>query len=143
MLEINPVALLVQIANFLLLVFLLNKLLFKPIRAILSERAGTLKKLSDSAGSLEATALASEQEIREGRDASKMKGLAEKERLKAEAQEEEQKLIAEAMGSSERKVAEARKQVEASISSIKEALDLQVSALSRDAASRILGRSVS
>jgi F-type H+-transporting ATPase subunit b len=143
MLEINPVALLVQIANFLLLVFLLNKLLFKPIRAILSERAGTLKKLSDSAESLEAKALASEQEIQEGRDASKRKGLAEKERLKAEAQEEEQKLIAEAMGSSERKVAEARKQVEASISSIKEALDLKVSALSHEAASRILGRSVS
>jgi F-type H+-transporting ATPase subunit b len=143
MLEINPVALLVQIANFLLLVFLLNKLLFKPVRTILSERAGKLKKLSDHAGSLEAKALASEQAIQEGRNASKKKGLAEKERLKTEAQEEEQELISEAMQSSESKVAEARKQVEASIASVRESLDLQVSALSREAASRILGRSVS
>jgi F-type H+-transporting ATPase subunit b len=143
MLEINPVALLIQIANFLLLVFLLNKLLFKPIRLMLSERAGTLKKLSDSADSLEAKALASEHEIQEGRDASRRKGLAEKERLKTQAQAEEQKLLEEAMQSSEHKVAEARKQVEASISSIKASLDAQVSALSREAASKILGRSVS
>jgi len=143
MLEINPVALLVQIANFLLLVFLLNKVLFKPIRAILSERAGRLKKLSDRADGLESRALASEQEIREGRDASRRKGLAEKERLKTQAQAEEQRLLEEAMESSERKVVEARKQVEASISSIKASLDSQVSALSHEAASRILGRSVS
>ncbi|HDR14855.1 MAG TPA: hypothetical protein ENN79_05085 [Desulfobacteraceae bacterium] len=143
MLEINPVALLIQIANFLLLVFLLNKLLFKPIRAILAERAGRMKKLSDSAEALEARALASEREIHEGRDASKRKGLGEKERLKAEAQGEERKLIEEAMESSDHKVAEARKQLEASMSSIKESLDLSVSALSREAASRILGRSVS
>jgi F-type H+-transporting ATPase subunit b len=143
MLEINPVALLVQIANFLLLVYLLNRFLFRPIRGMLAKRAGKVEKLSDSAARLEASAHASEQEIQEGRDASRRNGLAEKERLKTEAQEEELRLIQEAMEASEHKVSEARKQLEASMASIRESLDLQVSALSREAASRILGRSVS
>ena len=142
MLEINPAALLVQIANFLILLFLLNKLLFKPIRSVLSERAGRIKGLSEEVERFQARASDSERGIKEGRDASRKAGLAEKERLKAAAQEEERRLVEEALGASDRKVNDARKKVEASIASVREALGAQVAALSEEAASRILGRSV-
>jgi F-type H+-transporting ATPase subunit b len=143
MLEINPAALLVQIANFLVLVFLLNKFLFKPIRTKLAERAQKLEGLSEIAEGFETQAMTWEKDIREGRDASKREGLAEKERLKSEAQAKERKLIEEAMEASDRKVGDARKQAQTSIPSIRQALDLQVTALSRDVAARILGRSLS
>ena len=143
MLEINPAALFVQIANFLILVFLLNKFLFKPIRAILAERALKFTGLSEAVEGFEARAMASERGILEGRDASKREGLVEKERLKTEAQEEERRLIDDAIGASDRTIREARGQVEASVASAREALESQVAALSQELATRILGRSAS
>ena len=102
MLEINPAALLIQIANFLILLFLLNKLLFKPIRSVLAERAGKIQTLAEAAGSFEARASSSEREIRDGREASRRAGLAEKDRLKGEAQEEERRVMEEALKASSR-----------------------------------------
>ena len=143
MLEINTVALLIQIANFLILLFLLNKFLFKPIRAVLARRAHKFEDLSQTVESFEARAARSERAILEGRNASKKEGLSMKERLKAEAQEEERKFIDETMDSSERKVRDARKQLEASLASVRKDLESQAALLSKDVATRILGRSVS
>lgn len=143
MLEINPFALFIQIANFLVLVFLLNKFLFKPIRAILAKRASKLDGLAETIRDFESRAMASEDSIIKGRESSKREGLAEKEILKAGAHQEEIVLIEDAVGESERMILEARAHLEESMISVRESLGLQTGSLSQEVASRILGRSVS
>jgi F-type H+-transporting ATPase subunit b len=49
MLEINPSTLLLQIANFLIMVFILTRFLFKPLKEMLDKRARQVTKAMDEA----------------------------------------------------------------------------------------------
>jgi F-type H+-transporting ATPase subunit b len=49
MLDINPSTLLLQIANFLIMVFILARFLFKPLKEVLDKRADQVTKAMDEA----------------------------------------------------------------------------------------------
>ena len=141
MLEIN-FSVVVQVVNFLVLLFLLNKFLYQPIRTILSRRAEEMDTLANRVEEYLGKSEEREKGIEEGTILARKEGYSRREACKAEAASEERGILKEAASSVEQQVGAAREDIEAKIAGVRKALDDQVSALSSELAEKILGRSV-
>ncbi len=141
MLEID-VTLLFQIANFLLLLILLNIFLYKPVRNIIRERNQHISSLQSTIEELSSKAEQEEAALEENMALAKKEGFKEKEDLKAQGIEEEKAIVQQAMSQVEQKVKAARSEIEASIAEVRKTLEEQVSMFSKELAEKILGRTV-
>ena len=88
MLEINS-SLFIQIANFLLLLFLLNMLLYRPIRQILNQRTAQVNSLQAMIDDFEGKASEYENGIEESKIMARKEGHHEREVCKAQGLDEE------------------------------------------------------
>jgi F-type H+-transporting ATPase subunit b len=132
-----------QAVNFLLLLFLLNILLYKPIRKVMADRAAEMSASREKAASVDL-------EVQE-----KMHRYEQKLReIKAAASEERNRLIGEARSEEARIVGAARDEASQSMTALqgairKEAeeaetfLRAQAETLSRVISEKVLGRSLS
>lgn len=134
--------LLIQIANFLVLLFLLNIFLFKPIRGILAKRNEEESALQESIDSFQSRADESEKGVIEGQSKARKEGVTEKDSLKGQGMEKEQGILQEAASAAEEKIGIAKKDMEAKMADVRKSLEDQVSAFSNELAEKILGRSV-
>jgi len=141
MLEINY-TLFIQIANFLLLLFLLNILLFRPIRRIMSQRSEETNSLEKIIWDLQDRSSKSENRIEEGMILTRKEGYEEKEGLKASGQQEERVILQEAGTEAERKIGAAKKEIGTMTADVRKALEGQVVGFSKELSEKILGRSV-
>ncbi|RLC27364.1 MAG: hypothetical protein DRH56_02860 [Deltaproteobacteria bacterium] len=141
MLEINY-TLFIQMVNFLILLFLLNIFLYKPIRKILVSRKEELDSLEQAVASYQSRARENEARIEESMVQARREGFAEKEMLRKEGLAEEKAVLAEAGAAVEKKLDQARSEVERKMSDVRKALEDQISQFSREVAEKILGRSV-
>jgi F-type H+-transporting ATPase subunit b len=85
----------VQMANFILLILILNAILYKPIRNILIERKKKIQGAEQAIEALQGGAAESEQTFQAKVGEAKTKGFQEKEALQQAGQEEEKRLINE------------------------------------------------
>jgi len=134
--------LLIQIANFLVLLLLLNIFLFKPIRGILAKRNEEESALQESIDSFQSRANESEKGVLEGQTKARKEGVTEKDSLKGQGLEKEQGLLQEAVSAAEEKIGIAKKDMESKMADVRKSLEDQVSAFSNELAEKILGRSV-
>ena len=141
MLEINYI-LFIQIANFLLLLVLMNILLFRPIRGILKTRSDEVASFEESIGDLLARSEQNEKRIEESMVEARKEGYLEREKYKGEGLAEERGILEEANGSYEEKVGAAKQEIEKKMSEVRETLEGQIAAFSNELAEKILGRSV-
>jgi F-type H+-transporting ATPase subunit b len=141
MLEIN-VTLIIQIVNFLFLLFVLNIILYRPIRQIIARRDEETGALQKAIEDYQQRADETEQGIREGTVQARKEGFSVKEGLKVEGLEEEKGIIREASSTAEGQIGQARNELEGRTGEIRRALDEQVAGFSRELAEKILGRSV-
>lgn len=141
MLEINS-TLLIQIANFLLLIFLLNLFLYKPIRDILARRNNEMNAMDKMIKDYGERALQHEKGIEEGAVLARKEGFLEKERFKNLGLEQEADLLKEAGSTSEEKIGKAKRELEEKLAAMRKSLDDQVSLFSRELAEKVLGRSL-
>ncbi len=95
---VKPLFLAAQVVNFLVLLFILNKLLYKPILKVLSERRKKIEDSLKNAEEIERKLLETEEQ---------------KEEVLAKTQEEIQKMIDEAKREIENMKAEGKQQAEA------------------------------
>jgi F-type H+-transporting ATPase subunit b len=142
MIDIN-VTLLIQMANFLILLFLLNLILYRPIRRIIEKRNQVIDDFTTTIDSMTKSAQEAmntfAQKIREAR----VQGAANVQMLKDEAHEAESKLIAEKNQEGQARISQVRKQLESEIQETRGKLQAQVQAFSLAVAEKILGRSIS
>jgi F-type H+-transporting ATPase subunit b len=131
-----------QLINFLLLMFLLNHLLFRPIVRLLDERsARTEGRVADAErAEAEADAMLADyeakvREVRGGADQARGEVL-----RKADA--ERQDLLAQATEEAAKTVAEIRARVRGETEQARQALQAEANQLATAAAARILGRAV-
>lgn len=82
-----------QIINFLVLVFLLNLVLFRPIRNSLKARAAKLAAQEAEVGGLTEQGLSIDAQIKENLTAAKRQGLSQKEGLRQEGAQAEASLL--------------------------------------------------
>jgi F-type H+-transporting ATPase subunit b len=141
MLEVDY-TLIIQIANFLFLLFILNILLYKPIRQILSQRKEEIDSFVGMIGEFEDKSAQSKQALEENKAEATKEGLKEKETLKGEASEQEKGLLKEAASEASEKLDQARDEMASSLVSARQALEKDLGLFSKELAQKILGRSL-
>jgi F-type H+-transporting ATPase subunit b len=135
-------SLFIQIANFLILLLLLNVILYKPIRRILKQRKEEMENLELRASDLQGRAAKDSKALEENISGARREGYKEKESLKAEALEREKKMYQEATAKAGDKLDRARKEAEQKLGEIRQSLVQEVGLFSRELAEKILGRSL-
>jgi F-type H+-transporting ATPase subunit b len=117
MLEIDfslwpPGTLWIQIANFLFLLFILNIILYKPVRNILGKRKDEMDSFEEMIGDFQDKSDRYAKELEGSRIDARNSGFKEKEVLKGQGLEEEKNIVQEASSSSEEKIGKAREEIE-------------------------------
>jgi F-type H+-transporting ATPase subunit b len=136
------VTLLIQVVNFLILIALLSKFLFKPLTRFLAERAeGIEKSLTEARLAREAAAKAQE-EYRDQIQSTQREAALLREQAQREVEAERQRLLKESREEAQRLVADGKAQIEAETRRAKVSLRQEVIGLSLLVAERILGRAM-
>lgn len=141
MLQIN-LSLLIQMANFLLLVFLLNIFLYRPIRRIIAQRKEQMGSLEHAMEDYEEKADRDEIGIKENMVRAQKEGYREKESLKMQGLDEEKGILQKTGAVVEKKITGAKSEMETQMAEVRKALEGQVALFSKELAEKILGRNV-
>ena len=131
-----------QIANFLVLLVVMNIILYKPIRGILVKRDEEMASRQRMIDDYQGRVKDNEEAIESGMVAARKEGHKEKESLKILGQEEENGVLQEAGAAVERKLTAAKQEIETKITAARETLESDISGFSDELAEKILGRSV-
>ncbi len=134
--------LLIQVVNFLILIVLLHRFLYKPLTKFLATRAeGIRRSLEEAKAAREAAAKA--QQEHEGQIAATRREAATlREAALREVEEERQRLLKASRDEAARLVAEARVQIEQEVKRAKAELRAEVIGLSLGVAERLISRSL-
>ena len=136
------ITLVIQILNMIILMFLLNGVLYKPVKRILKERAEKQQGMQGEIAKFEKNARLRQQEVDEKMAKASGKAKAALDSARAEAQAAgDQKLGAiktEAEASKEKQLADVRAQIQTA----KAGLQANLDGFANDMASKILGRSL-
>ncbi len=142
MININA-TLFIQLVNFLILMVLLDRILFRPMLRILEERRERTEGRRRQAERIEAEAEAIWSDYQERIRQAK----AEADRIRAEiirrAEAERQKLLAQVAEDSEKRLAQIRARIRGEVEEARKALEAEARALAEGMAERLLGRRVS
>lgn len=141
MLEIN-FTILLQVITFLLLLFFLNIILFRPIRKILAERNEETGSLQGMIDEFQDRSEENEKGIEESMVQARKEGYMEKENFKGQGLEQEKGILQEANSKVEEKIGIARKEIEKKISDARKVLEGEMTGFSNELAEKILGRGV-
>lgn len=139
MLDFNY-TILVQFANFLILLIVLNVLLFKPVQKALNKRRSFVRSLSDKAGEENRRAFEIGKEYEERAGERKKPILAERDALVKEAQAASTNVIEEARRAFTADLDTMKERVRAEADAALARLAGETPRLSEEAAERILGR---
>ena len=131
------------IINFLLLVFLLNLVLFRPIRRILKERQVKLDAQAADIGLLETQGQGLASEIKEKLALARREGAGAREALKQEGAAAEAALLAEVKRETNLEWSRVEQQIKDDLARAREALKAQIQSFAQMLASKVLGRELS
>ena len=135
-------SLFIQIANFLLLLFLLNIILYRPIRKILGKRSDEMNSFQRMIDDFLNKSTQGEKDLEENKGVARKEGFKEKENFKKEGLEEEKGVLQEAITKTEEEVKQAKEEIKLKIADVRQSLEDEVALFSRDLAEKILGRSI-
>jgi len=141
MIDIN-ITLLIQMANFLLLVFLLNMVLYRPIRKVIAQRNQVIAEREKGIEQADADAAGAVREFEEKVHEARLGGRQKVQEYKDAAYEKEKDLLREASEVSAKELSEIRQKVKKDIAAARKRLRAQIQAFSVDVAQKVLGRSV-
>jgi F-type H+-transporting ATPase subunit b len=132
-----------QIINFLLLVFLLNVVLFRPIRNGLKARQAKLLAQEAGINVLTDQGQTLEDEIKEELAAARRAGAGARETLKQEGAQAEATLLEEVKRQVEGEWATVEKKIKADMAKARKSLQTQTQSFAQLLATKILGRELS
>jgi len=132
-----------QIINFLLLVFLLNVVLFRPIRNALRERQAKVLAQEAEINLLTDQGRSLEDEILEELAAARRAGAGARETLKQEGAQAEATLLDEVKRQVEVEWATVEKKIKADMAKARASLQTQAQSFAQLVATKILGRELS
>jgi F-type H+-transporting ATPase subunit b len=132
-----------QIINFLLLVFLLNVVLFRPIRNAIKDRQAKLLAQEAEFNLLLDQCRSLEDEIKEKLAAARREGAGARETLKQEGAQAEASLLEEVKRQVETEWATVEKKIKADVAKARTSLHKQAQTFAQLLATKILGRELS
>jgi len=135
-------SLIIQIANFLLIIWILNLILYRPIRNILRQRKEKIEGLELRIETYNEDAQKKDDAFASGIQEARTKGLKEKETLLQSAAEEEKQIIADVNAKAQAELAEIRKKIVKDAEAARASLQEKVDEFANDICQKILGRKV-
>lgn len=135
-------SLIIQIANFLLIIWILNLILYRPIRNILRQRKEKIEGLELRIETYNEDAQKKDDAFASGIQEARAKGLKEKETLLQSAAEEEKQIIADVNAKAQAELAEIRKKIVKDAEAASASLQEKVDEFANDICQKILGRKV-
>ncbi len=132
----------IQIANFLLLVWILNRILYRPIRKVLKERKEKINGLEQNIFAAQDDAKEKEETFIGGIKDARSRGLQEKDALIAEATQEEKRIVDEINKKAQANMAEAREKISKEAEVVQASLQKEIDSFARAIGEKILGRAV-
>ena len=141
MININ-LTLLIQMANFLVLLFLMNLILYRPIRRMVAKRNKHIAEQQAVIDGADAEAAAVVQEFNIKIQEARKLGRQRIQEHKAAAYDQEKDLLQQATEQVSKQLQEMRAKVQSDIAKAREQLRRQVRAFSTSLAQKILGRSL-
>jgi F-type H+-transporting ATPase subunit b len=141
MIDIN-LSLFIQLIYILLLMWILNILLYKPIRTILKQRSDKMGLLASECNSAQENLRHKEKEVQEQIQQARKAGMEQKNLLKLDAQEEEKKLLQAANQQVEGELTQARSKITQQLEAARKSLTGDMAAFSQEIAQKILGRTI-
>jgi F-type H+-transporting ATPase subunit b len=141
--DIYPnITVLFQITNFLLLLFLLNIIVYRPIRKILGQRGDEVISYQEMVEDFQSRSEKDAKTLEENVAGARSEGFREKESLKSAGLEEEKLMLQEAVSSAEEKIGKAKGEIDRNTVQARQSLEEEVRVFSQELAEKILGRSI-
>jgi F-type H+-transporting ATPase subunit b len=137
---IPDISLVYQMINFLVLLFMLNLVLYKPIRKVLLERKAKVESLEDGVERASADLDSQKDSYKSGLKEARSKGLKEKETFVAAASKEELEIIDQINKKAQANFAQIKEQVASETEQARKALEGEVEAYAKAIGEKILGR---
>jgi F-type H+-transporting ATPase subunit b len=132
----------IQIINFLIILWILNLILYRPIRNILRQRKEKIDGLEFSIETYNEDAQEKDTAFAAGIKEARAKGLNEKEALLQAAAAEEKEIIAKVNAKAQAELADIREKISQEAETARAALQTKVDEFTSDICQKILGRSV-
>lgn len=132
----------IQIANFLLLVWIMNLILYKPIRKVLKERREKISGLEQNIVAAQDDAKEKEETFVGGIKEARSRGLQKKDALIAEAAQEEKRIVDEINKKAQANLAEAREKISKEAEVVQASLQKEIDSFAQAIGEKILGRAV-
>ncbi len=137
---IPDVSMVYQMINFLVLLFVLNLVLYKPIRKVLLERKAKIEGMQEGAEKAASDLVAGEDQYTSGLKQARSEGLKQKEAFVEEASKEEKEIIDQINKKAQANLAEIKKQVADETEQARKSLEGEVEAYAKAIGEKILGR---
>jgi len=137
---IPDISLVYQMINFLVLLFVLNLVLYKPIRNVLLERKARVDGLESGVEKASADLDSQKNSYKSGLREARSKGLKEKEVFVEAASKEEQEIIDQINKKAQANLAQIKEQVASETEQARKVLEGEVEAYAKTIGEKILGR---
>ncbi|HTO11147.1 MAG TPA: F0F1 ATP synthase subunit B [Candidatus Binatia bacterium] len=135
-------SLIVQVVNFLILLFILQRLLYKPFLAKMQERTSTIQKALDEAKEARAAAAKQQEENETRLRAAHAEAAVVREQALKEAAEESRKHIEAAQAQSRRMVEDTKAQLDTEVRRAREELRREVGDIAVAVAEKLVRKSL-
>ena len=141
MISIN-VTFFIQMANVLILLFLMNLFLYRPIRRIVAQRNQFIAEQRQGIDQAESESLAALEKFNTSLQEARKQGREKIQEIKASAYDEEKGMLQLATDQAAKQVQVSRMMVQSDIRKAREQLSAQINAFSVELAQKILGRNL-
>jgi len=135
-------SILIQIANFIFTIWMLNLLLYKPIRKILTQRKEKVAGLELSIETSTKDALEKDEAFIAGVKEARSRGVEKKNALVQEAADEEKIIIADINRKAQAELAQVREKIKKEAEVARDSLQKGVASFADQISEKILGRAV-
>ena len=133
----------IQIANFLFLVWILNIVVYKPIRKILRQRAGKIDTYNQRIDTCTDQSLQKDSDYNSGLRSARAKGLKEKEAFLEDAREEERAIIERINAKAQAELTKTKEEIARDAQKVQAELEKEINGFAGSIGEKILGRAVS
>lgn len=140
--DINHYLILIQIVNFLILLFLLNIIVYRPIRGILNRRKEDMDSTSNITDEWKMKIEKYSAEIEDNIYSTTKEGLKERSDLRNKGLSAEKELLQDAYSQVEEALVKAKNEITEKIKNARVSLQDEMDSFSRELAEKILGRSL-
>jgi F-type H+-transporting ATPase subunit b len=136
-------SLILQIINFIFLIWALNVVLYKPIRKVLQQRKGRISDLEKGLSRSTVEMGEKDEAFKKGIQAARGEGLKEKEAYLDEASAEEHQIIDAINQKAQAELAAVRDKIAKDAAGVRQSLMQEVDAFAEAIGKKILGRAIS